>query len=426
MTELLQRLSIRMDGATISGYFFAFSLLQIIVSISFVLPALELSQLRAIGTDIFFLPSNSSSFKTSGYLSLWAIEWAIFGAFVYSFVSLMDRIPRKDVTSRYYLNVALRYIFAVALASLFFLIYNQATITTNVDPNARAFWYGSIAALSFTIGMFPNRYFRLIASFLDKRVGKSFSRDIPLERFTGINADEATRLWEEGVNNVDQLADHSVQELYAKTKFEPNRLRSLIGRALFWKYVYGIENMLVALKIEEPKMEAARVAAENRIVKIMECRFSDIQGLCAFLFSRQLEDIDETDVAEEMKNEARFRLLEDEIHIPKEILQEVVSMALFFKKQLSFIDAQKGIQEIVREELVRTGTSETQYVVGSKATDVVKIPLSKIKQKEASSSTAVSANIDEGSRTMSQETPDLQIKSQKYLSMIGETQFLQT
>ena len=45
MTDLLQRLSIRLDESTINGYFFAFTLLVIVVSISFVIPALEFSQI---------------------------------------------------------------------------------------------------------------------------------------------------------------------------------------------------------------------------------------------------------------------------------------------------------------------------------------------------------------------------------------------
>ena len=139
--------------------------------------------------------------------------------------------------------------------------------------------------------MFPNRYFRLIGSFIGNKSGGQFSRDIPLEKFTGISTTEATRLWEEGIENVDQLADSSVQQLHAKTRFDPNRLRSLIGRAMLWKYVFGIENMLVILRIvDKPKDEPSAKAEDARLAEISACRFSDLQSLCAYLFSNSLEN----------------------------------------------------------------------------------------------------------------------------------------
>ena len=371
MTDLLQRLSIRLDESTINGYFFAFTLLVIVVSISFVIPALEFSQIGTIGTNLMgtnsktrtgeFIPNATNTgvaatVDTSGYLSFWAIEWAVFGAFVYSFISLMDRIPRKDMTPRFYLNMAFRYIFAIALASLFFLIYHQVSLSSGITQNSTLF-HGSIAALSFSIGMFPNRYFRLIGSFGDK-LGGQFSRDIPLEKFTGISTTEATRFWEEGIENVDQLADSSVQELYAKTRFDPNRLRSLIGRAMLWKYVFGLENMLVLLKVvEKPKDEAAAKAVDARLGEISACRFSDMQSLCAYLFSNPLEALFSHDAMESQINPWACPIIENldklsgKIHVPQEILTQVIAMAPFFYVQLIFIDTSVGMTDLVSDDL---------------------------------------------------------------------------
>jgi hypothetical protein len=366
MTDLLQRLSIRLDESTINGYFFAFTLLEIVVSISFVIPALEFSQIGSIGTNLLTrtgeVTSNANelaTIDTSGYLSFWAIEWAIFGAFVYSFISLMDRIPRKDMTPRFYLNIAFRYIFAIALASLFFLIYHQVSISSGMSQNSGTLFYGSIAALSFSIGMFPNRYFRLIGSFLGKQLGGQFSRDIPLEKFTGISTTEATRLWEEGIENVDQLADSSVQDLYAKTRFDPNRLRSLIGRAMLWKYVFGIENMLVLLKmVDKPTDEAAAKAINARLGEISACRFSDVQSLCAYLFSNPLESLFSRDIAEFQTTSpwacpmaGSLDKVSEKIHVAPEILTQVIAMAPFFYEQLTFIDTTTGMSDLVSDDL---------------------------------------------------------------------------
>ena len=42
---------------------------------------------------------------------------------------------------------------------------------------------------------------------MSKRIGQSYSNEIALEKFFGLNPNEITRLWEEGVTNVDQLSD---------------------------------------------------------------------------------------------------------------------------------------------------------------------------------------------------------------------------
>ena len=119
LTELIQKIAIKMDGATMAGYLFPIVLLQFIVALSFVIPSVEFTHLGTIGTNIF--ETNCDKFQIlCGYLSFWAITWGVIGAFVYSFISLMERIPRKDVTPRYFLNIALRYIFAIALSEVFF------------------------------------------------------------------------------------------------------------------------------------------------------------------------------------------------------------------------------------------------------------------------------------------------------------------
>jgi hypothetical protein len=351
MSDLLGKVSMRMDESTIRGYFFAFTLLQIIVSVSFVAPALEFSQLGRIGTNLLS-PSNIATASTASFLSFWAIEWAVFGAFVYSFLSLMDRIPRHDITPRYYLIVALRYIFAIALSSLFFLIYGQisAAVSSGASMSASSpdmISYGGIAALSFSVGMFPNRFFRMLGSFVQNKLGSPFSRDIGLEKFTGISANEATRLWEEGIENVDQLSDISVQKLYSKTKFDPTRLMELIGRALLWKFVFGLENMLVLLDlIEKPKDSQSAAEAEKRIEQIRSCRFTDIQGLCSYLFKKPFEQVE---LGPELPDD--LSSLAEKINIPEEILVQVITKTPYFQNQLSFLGAEKGIQEVAIIEL---------------------------------------------------------------------------
>src|SRR5262249_17164964 len=148
ITDLVKKISLRVDGTTMSGYFFAVILLQVIVVVSFVVPAVQIGRLHMIDKDIFspsFSPSTSTTF-----LSFRTIGWAVFGVFVYSFITLMDRVPRRDITPRYYINTAIRYIIAIALSSLFFLIFYQGSMLTNKATDGELS-YGAIAAVAFTV-----------------------------------------------------------------------------------------------------------------------------------------------------------------------------------------------------------------------------------------------------------------------------------
>jgi hypothetical protein len=374
MTDLVQKISLRIDGTTWSGYYFVLIVLQVIVAISFVIPALQLGQLHVIHQDIFSPPVNDTGTldenNPNTYLSLWSIEWAVFGVFVYSFVNLMDRISRRDITPRYYLYTAIRYIFAIALSTLFFLAFQQGqmVIPGNNATIDSEYTLGLLAVISFTIGMFPNTYFRIIISFVENNLRKSFSHDQPLENFFGLDSSEVTRLWEEGVNNIDQLADCSVEDLYRKTRFGPTRLRSIIGRALLWKHVPEIrsqfskktENELMNNKEILSKKTSAISPLTSLPVEPIEYEqgnrsnkpsFSDIQTLCSFIYIKPFDDITPGDIASIQSPKRDFEEMGKRTGIYPETLQKIAIQVLYFKDRLEFKETEAGIEDIILDEL---------------------------------------------------------------------------
>jgi hypothetical protein len=174
---------------------------------------------------------------------------------------------------------------------------------------------------------------------------RNFSNDIPLEKFTGIHSNEATRLWEEGIDNVDQLADSSVRELYKRTRFDPNRLKGLVGRALLWKYVFGLENMMFTIGLKRPtNTEREQCNAIIREIRLFP--FSDIQGLCAYIFSANIEDMKEEELQEKLKNvdtmvKQKFDSNGDGAghttvrYLGREVMQQVAYMSPYFKRHSS-------------------------------------------------------------------------------------------
>ena len=289
MAELMQKLLVRMDGATVSGYFFPIILLQFIVSASFIIPSIEFTQLNTVGINVLIVSCKSSqAIGTCVYLSFWPITCGILGAFVYSIISLMERIPRRDITPRYFLSIGLRYVYTIALSVSFFLVYYEIYIQSDFvnKSDQIALSLGVIALTCFFTGLFPKRYIRVVGAIIHNITSRNLSKNISLEKFTGITAGEITRLWEEGIENVDQLADSSVQVLYRKTRIDPNRLKGLVGRALLWKYVFGIENMQKI--IDEVGVDRGD-RIEEGAKDIQSFPFPDIQSLCAFMFSKPID-----------------------------------------------------------------------------------------------------------------------------------------
>lgn len=337
ITNVVRVLSLRMDGSTLSGYYFALILLEVIVAAAFALPAIELTRLGTIGTDILRHIADS---KADYMLSLiMAVEWSTFGVFVYSFVTLMERVPRKDVTPRYYLNIALRYIVAIALSALFSLIFERVIMAQD-----EVFTNGILAACSFVIGMFPNTFFRELTVFVSKWIRGSVGRDIPLEEFTSMNPMEITRLWEEGIYNVDILSDTTVQELYRRTRYSPDRLQGIIGKALLWRHVIGSERMINVISTERKKKNCT--IRNNR-----EFRSPDIQTFCSGLFGKEFFKITIDDIEDfKKKNPKDVDNIAQARGIGAEALMEVVALIPNFQTKLFFKGFEYNISDVIKDE----------------------------------------------------------------------------
>jgi hypothetical protein len=188
----------------------------------------------------------------------------------------------------------------------------------------------------------------------------SFSKDIPLEKLTRISSGEATLLWEERIINVDQLADSSVEDLYRKTRISPVHLQALVGRALLWKHVIGIEQMIMILEREEKNKSSER----DKLI----FQFPDIQSLCSYMFpSGQDGNIE---VPQLPPNDTQFQKWKETLGIPEEILRMVVARISYFNERLKpprllEDEAGKVLQEEIYEiesriKRVRSATESPQ------------------------------------------------------------------
>ena len=151
-----------------------------------------------------------------------------------------------------------------------------------------------------------------------------------------------------------------MQDLYKRTRFDPNRLKGLVGRALLWKYVFGLENMIFLLGIRKVPVEEQKYY-NSIIQEIRLFPFSDIQGLCAYIFSKTLDDMVEPklDNIENVVTE-KFNLIQvdksnvgnvKENYLGKEVMLRIAYMSPDFKKQLHFKETTQEIKELIIEEV---------------------------------------------------------------------------
>lgn len=293
-------------GVSLSAYFPVLIILELVVILGFVVPIYELLSTGYIG--VF----NLSLWHGTVAVNSWVVEWAFFGAFVHSFFNMMDRVPRKDIRPRFYLNILIRYIIAVALASLFYLgIELFVTTETTGQPSM-----GLIAGFAFTIGMFPNVFLRTIQQGFSGKMKVTLSLDTPLSKLPGISRMEASRLWEEGIYNISQLADSNVFSLHKRTHYDYCRLSTIIGSALLWRAIGG-----------ETPVDSNDKEKKNRMTVLKESGINSIQDLYTFVIEPSSKT--ENDTETQKPNDKHLELLVKKLGLDKEF---VLNAAISYTK----------------------------------------------------------------------------------------------
>jgi hypothetical protein len=156
-----------------------------------------------------------------------------------------------------------------------------------------------------------------------------------------------------------QLSDCTVEDLYKRTRFGPTRLQSLIGRALLWKYVFGISNKKAEEGTQPQTSKSAKTSSPLRQLtnggdgadndNNISLPFPDIQSLCTYLLKRDLSDI--TEKTPPTIDQEMIQQFSCKFKVPLEVLQQIVSRAIYFKKRLEFAETEETIDQIIADEL---------------------------------------------------------------------------
>jgi hypothetical protein len=151
--------------------------------------------------------------------------FAFLGAYFFSMQMLFRRYVRADLRGSAYVAVVLRVLLAVIGAWVVSTVGKQAGWTEQ----------SQLLTLSFVIGVFPMVTWQVIrgaASKVFKLALPSLESRLPLERLDGLTVWHETRLEEEDIENVQNMATADIVDLLVNTRIPATRIVDWVDQAI--------------------------------------------------------------------------------------------------------------------------------------------------------------------------------------------------
>ena len=202
-------------------------------------PVILLLGLSLIGWITILPPFDSKEAPVLPYLisTPTAVGFAFLGAYFFTLQFLVWRFVRKDLNSNAYVSMSLRIILAVI--GVFALIELLAAI--GQAPSVKV-----MNTLAFCIGAFPMILWQFLSTVAARYSPMAFvlpniERGIPLSELDGLSIWHETRLQEEDIENVLNLASADLIDLFLNTRLASNRIIDWMDQAILLGIMWGIE-----------------------------------------------------------------------------------------------------------------------------------------------------------------------------------------
>jgi len=213
---------------------FSFVLRRADFPADYVMPIFFVSVFSTLGFSILFsnsavilfngvewIGTEQEIFNSEAYRrSIVSIGMAFLGAYIWSIQYIFRRLVTLDLPPGAYFSVGTRMIYSSFLAVVFQYLLPKVELGAGMNINSQ------IIVVSFLIGIFPDR----ALSWMRETIGQIFSQpklsadQLPLEMIEGISGFHKVRLYELGIDSVQNLAHASLMELILKTPFKPRVL----------------------------------------------------------------------------------------------------------------------------------------------------------------------------------------------------------
>ncbi len=169
-----------------------------------------------------------------------AMQFGFLGAYVYCLNLVYRRYTTLDLQPHVYLFCVVGLIAGMVFNYVAFTaITNIAASTAAGDTEFKGIGAGAAAIMAFSLGYFPNlaiRWFgRVSRTSVHERQRRSDA--LPLSLIDGISELHESRLQDEGIDNVQNLAAANIRDLVVKTPFSAQQIVEWTDQAVLYLYL---------------------------------------------------------------------------------------------------------------------------------------------------------------------------------------------
>ena len=163
------------------------------------------------------------------------VHFAFLGAYFFSLQMLFRRFVRRDLGPNAYLGVALRIVLAVVGVWVAIVALDALALSESLGQT------GSLT-FAFAVGAFPVIVWKLVSALTKNIPGMavalpSLKSDLPLNKLSGLTVWHETRLEEEDVENVQNMATADIVDLMLHTRFPPDRIIAWVDEAMLYVHL---------------------------------------------------------------------------------------------------------------------------------------------------------------------------------------------
>lgn len=274
-------------------------------------PVFLCTAVLAVGwTAIFY--DTSATFGASGRTAGAVLSFAFMGAYLYFVQMLMRRYFQADLRAGAYVSGYVRIVSALVVAAV--LHATLALLGADVTP-------GAVIAVAFTIGWFPDVGLKWLLRVAARRLRgavPSLEPAYPLNRLDGLNVWYESRLLEEGIEDLQNLATAKVVDVLLHTRVPVARLVDWVDQALLLVHLppEPLVSEQKGMTHRSKALHAAEDARGHQRLTLRRCGIRSATGLLRALSPER-----------PAAARARLLLLLEENHFPRaeaETLHQVV------------------------------------------------------------------------------------------------------
>ena len=172
-----------------------------------------------------------------------AMQYGFLGAYLFSIQLVYRRFTTLDMQPSVFMFCTMTIVAGLVLNLVAFQAISEIVNTANPIGGIGA---GALAIIAFSIGYFPNmaiRWFNRVSNTalgLDKRQSIQY----PLSMIDGISQWHETRLMDNGIDNIQNLASADIVELLLNTAFTVQEVIDWVDQSILYLYLdpHDIEN----------------------------------------------------------------------------------------------------------------------------------------------------------------------------------------